>query len=221
MPSLAGPKRPQDRIELAGRQEELPGDARRPPRETGISIDGAPASLRDGAVVIAAITSCTNTSNPSVMLAAGLLAKKAVERGLRAKPWVKTTLAPGSKVVCDYLRSRRPDERPGSAEVPPGGLRLHHLHRKQRAAARTGGRGRAERKAGGSCRAQRQSQLRRPHELAGEGQLPGLAAAGGGLRHRRTHGHRSGHRTARQRSRGRARLSARHLAHQRGDPESR
>src|SRR5206468_7875440 len=67
-------------------------------------IDGEPESLENGAVVIAAITSCTNTSNPSVMLAAGLVAKKAVERGLKVKPWVKTSLAPGSKVVVDYYR---------------------------------------------------------------------------------------------------------------------
>src|SRR5581483_249053 len=68
------------------------------------SIDGQNVTIGNGAIVIAAITSCTNTSNPSVMLAAGLLAKKAVERGLKAKPWVKTSLAPGSKVVIDYYR---------------------------------------------------------------------------------------------------------------------
>jgi aconitate hydratase len=104
VPSLAGPKRPQDRIELPDVKKNFLATLGAEPRETGISIDGAPASLRDGAVVIAAITSCTNTSNPSVMLAAGLVAKKAVARGLRAKPWVKTSLAPGSKVVYDYLQ---------------------------------------------------------------------------------------------------------------------
>src|SRR6185437_9590493 len=67
------------------------------------AADGAAPTVRNGSVVIAAITSCTNTSNPSVMVAAGLLAKKAVEAGLRSKPWVKTSLAPGSKVVTDYL----------------------------------------------------------------------------------------------------------------------
>jgi aconitate hydratase len=103
--SLAGPKRPQDRIELPDVKKNFLATLGAPPREVGISMEGAPESLRDGAVVIAAITSCTNTSNPSVMLAAGLLAKKAVERGLRAKPWVKTSLAPGSKVVCDYLEA--------------------------------------------------------------------------------------------------------------------
>src|SRR5207245_1241262 len=74
-------------------------------RRTHVSLklDGQDCELRHGSVVIAAITSCTNTSNPSVMIAAGLLAKKAVERGLRSRPWVKTSLAPGSKVVTEYL----------------------------------------------------------------------------------------------------------------------
>ncbi len=94
--SLAGPKRPQDRIRLPDVKSNFAAFLGAAPRET----DG----LRDGAVVIAAITSCTNTSNPSVMLGAGLLAKKAVERGLKSKPWVKTSLAPGSKVVMDYLQ---------------------------------------------------------------------------------------------------------------------
>jgi aconitate hydratase len=98
-PSLAGPKRPQDRVSLkgakAGFQSSLGSLASgaKPPAE----------GLQHGAVVVAAITSCTNTSNPSVMIGAGLLAKKAVERGLTRKPWVKTSLAPGSKVVTDYL----------------------------------------------------------------------------------------------------------------------
>ena len=103
-PSLAGPKRPQDRVELARVKENFhaafPGNGKSAQAE----IDGQAATIGSGAVVIAAITSCTNTSNPSVMLAAGLLAKKAVERGLTVKPWVKTSLAPGSKVVMDYYR---------------------------------------------------------------------------------------------------------------------
>ncbi len=94
--SLAGPKRPQDRIRLPDVKSNFAAFLGAAPRET--------AELKDGAVVIAAITSCTNTSNPSVMLGAGLLAKKAVERGLKSKPWVKTSLAPGSKVVMDYLQ---------------------------------------------------------------------------------------------------------------------
>ena len=151
-PSLAGPKRPQDRIALADAASDFraelaeeadggggdpggngargsfpasdppgwsPGDessavdrpthahaaVASPPakRSAPVSLDGEDFALEDGAVVIAAITSCTNTSNPSVMVAAGLLAQKAVERGLARKPWVKTSLAPGSKVVTDYL----------------------------------------------------------------------------------------------------------------------
>jgi len=103
-PSLAGPKRPQDRVELADVKKNFhaafPGNGKSAQAE----IDGQATTIGSGAVVIAAITSCTNTSNPSVMLAAGLVAKKAVERGLTVKPWVKTSLAPGSKVVMDYYR---------------------------------------------------------------------------------------------------------------------
>ncbi len=102
-PSLAGPKRPQDRINLPDVKKNFLDALGAPPREVPVSIDGTRATVRDGSVVIAAITSCTNTSNPSVMIGAGLLAKKAAARGLRAKPWVKTSLAPGSKVVYDYL----------------------------------------------------------------------------------------------------------------------
>jgi aconitate hydratase len=103
-PSMAGPKRPQDRVDLPDVKQNFhtafPGESKSATAE----IDGKTAHFENGAVVIAAITSCTNTSNPSVMLAAGLLAKKAVERGLKVKPWVKTSLAPGSKVVADYYR---------------------------------------------------------------------------------------------------------------------
>ena len=133
VPSIAGPKRPQDRIALSSSKpsfrtavRELLGDdvatydealeesfpasdvpSHEPPspRKEGVSFtlaDGSQCQLDHGSVVIAAITSCTNTSNPSVMMAAGLLAKKAVEKGLARKPWVKTSLAPGSRVVTDY-----------------------------------------------------------------------------------------------------------------------
>jgi aconitate hydratase len=100
-PSLAGPKRPQDRVSLSGARGAF-RDAlgRQPLRVRGID---AAEHIFDGAVTVAAITSCTNTSNPSVMIAAGLVAKRAVERGLSVKPWVKTSLAPGSRVVMDYL----------------------------------------------------------------------------------------------------------------------
>ena len=103
-PSMAGPKRPQDRVELPGVRKNFHDAFPGPAKTATAEIDGADASFEDGAVVIAAITSCTNTSNPSVMLAAGLLAKNAVERGLQVKPWVKTSLAPGSKVVMDYYK---------------------------------------------------------------------------------------------------------------------
>ncbi len=102
VPSVAGPKRPQDRINLPDVKKNFLSTLGEEQRCTTVGHNGDSFELRDGSVVIAAITSCTNTSNPSVMLAAGLLAKKAVERGLKVKPWVKTSLAPGSKVVMDY-----------------------------------------------------------------------------------------------------------------------
>jgi aconitate hydratase len=107
-PSIAGPKRPQDRIALADAKPAfakalaaLPGSPTSNPKVVHMD-PGMDFSIDHGAVVIAAITSCTNTSNPAVMIAAGLLAKRAVEKGLRTKPWVKTSLAPGSRVVTDY-----------------------------------------------------------------------------------------------------------------------
>jgi aconitate hydratase len=103
VPSMAGPKRPQDRINLPDVKKNFLGTLTAPPRSAQIASNGSKATIHDGSVVIAAITSCTNTSNPSVMVAAGLLAKKAVEKGLKTQPWVKSSLAPGSKVVSDYL----------------------------------------------------------------------------------------------------------------------
>ena len=103
VPSLAGPRRPQDRIDLPDVKENFLASLGGSPKSAQMRVNSHKEKLHDGAVVIAAITSCTNTSNPSVMVAAGLLAKKAVERGLTAKSWVKTSLAPGSKVVFDYL----------------------------------------------------------------------------------------------------------------------
>ncbi|MDI1250476.1 MAG: aconitate hydratase AcnA [Lacunisphaera sp.] len=118
VPSVAGPKRPQDRIELGSLRREFFSAFQRPVAENGFGKARADfarsvklettakkkAKLGNGSVVIAAITSCTNTSNPSVMLAAGLLAKKAVEKGLKVNPAVKASLAPGSRVVTDYLK---------------------------------------------------------------------------------------------------------------------
>ncbi|GAB6052147.1 aconitate hydratase AcnA [Magnetospira thiophila] len=105
-PSLAGPKRPQDRVALskaAGSFGTLLDSLNMDPTRR-VAVAGTDYELRDGDVVIAAITSCTNTSNPGVLMAAGLLAKKAVAKGLQSKPWVKTSLAPGSQVVADYLQ---------------------------------------------------------------------------------------------------------------------
>ncbi|MCG6956386.1 MAG: aconitate hydratase AcnA [Gemmatimonadetes bacterium] len=120
-PSLAGPKRPQDRIRLVDMPtsfaKDLPalvpagfsldagqgGTATATKTRREVEVEGEGYEVGDGTIVIAAITSCTNTSNPSVMVGAGLLAKKAVERGLKTAPWVKTSMAPGSKVVTDYL----------------------------------------------------------------------------------------------------------------------
>jgi aconitate hydratase len=118
VPSLAGPKRPQDRVALSDMKDvfekaltapvkdrgyELSGEALN--REVTFGTNGGSQKMRHGAIVIAAITSCTNTSNPSVMIAAGLVAKKAVEKGLSVKPYVKTSLAPGSLVVTEYLKN--------------------------------------------------------------------------------------------------------------------
>jgi aconitate hydratase len=105
-PTVAGPKRPQDRVALRQAKSSFTKVVEgTPDKHVSVRNNGDSFDLSSGAVVIAAITSCTNTSNPSLMLGAGLLAKKAVERGLHVKPWVKTSLAPGSKVVTDYLRS--------------------------------------------------------------------------------------------------------------------
>ena len=100
-PSLAGPKRPQDRVSLSGARGAFRTALGREPLE--VAGTHAAETLRDGAVTVAAITSCTNTSNPAVLVAAGLVARAAVERGVTTKPWVKTSLAPGSRVVMDYL----------------------------------------------------------------------------------------------------------------------
>lgn len=114
VPSLAGPKRPQDRVSLSDMKKVYRDALVAPIEKRGFAlkageldakgtVTGTQAQIEHGSVVLAAITSCTNTSNPSVLIAAGLVAKKAIERGLSTKPWVKTSLAPGSKVVTEYL----------------------------------------------------------------------------------------------------------------------
>jgi aconitate hydratase len=117
VPSLAGPKRPQDRVPMSELKETFKAALTAPVKERGFELkpeavnteatfgtNGGAMKMKHGAVVIAAITSCTNTSNPSVMVGAGLLAKKALEKGLNVKPYVKTSLAPGSRVVTEYLK---------------------------------------------------------------------------------------------------------------------
>lgn len=117
-PSLAGPKRPQDRVTLSAMKSQFRAALAAPVKERGFALNeeaqqrtahmgtnGSSVEMKHGAVVIAAITSCTNTSNPSVMVGAGLVAKKALEKGLRVKPYVKTSLAPGSRVVTNYLEA--------------------------------------------------------------------------------------------------------------------
>jgi aconitate hydratase len=107
-PSLAGPKRPQDKVNLKTLPHEFDAFLKESGKETeknkAFDVKGEDYQMKHGHVVIAAITSCTNTSNPSVLMAAGLVAKKAIEKGLQRKPWVKSSLAPGSKVVTDYLQ---------------------------------------------------------------------------------------------------------------------
>ena len=214
VPSIAGPKRPQDRVILAHAKQgfrealrdyvERRGDRRlrrvggtspSPPRTypatpaaTGrgsrtstarayrttsaarrsrspVTLsDGTSFELDHGAVTIAAITSCTNTSNPSVMIGAALVAKKAVERGLNRKPWVKTTLAPGIEGGQRLLRPVGADRVPGQARLQPGRLRLHHLHRQLRSADPRGQRGGAGERPGRGLGAVRQPQLRGPDQ---------------------------------------------------------
>ena len=172
-----------------------------------VSRQSRAAPITNGSVVIAAITSCTNTSNPSVMVAAGLLAKKAVEQGLRTKPWVKASLAPGSKVVTDYLHDAGLDTYldqlrfnlvgygcttciGNSGPLPPAITEAIQRARP--------GRGR---------RPVRQPQLRGTDQPGRAGQLPGLASAGRRLRPGRHDGHRLAERAARLRSAGPARSS--------------
>ena len=106
VPSISGPQRPQDKVLLSESSKSVTTSFKKNMNRENIKeeiVSGENFKLKDCNIVIAAITSCTNTSNPSVLIVAGLLAKKAVEKGLKVKPWVKTSLAPGSQVVTDYL----------------------------------------------------------------------------------------------------------------------
>ncbi len=221
-PSVAGPKRPQDRIAL---KEVKNGFAWSMDKEFNkasemdkrVPVEGRDFTLGNGDVVIAAITSCTNTSNPSVMIAAGLLAKKAVEKGLTAKPWVKTSLAPGSQVVEEILLRSRSAEMPRPPRLQPGRLRLHHLHRQFRPAAGGDFRSDQQERPGRRRGAVGQSQFRRPRQRRRARQLPRLAAARRRLCDRRHDADRRRQGGARHRSEGPQGLFARSVADQQRD----
>jgi len=198
-PSIAGPKRPQDRIGLKSAKSVIAGaigalkgeDASEKPPMVTVEHDGRRFELGDAAVVIAAITSCTNTSNPAVMLGAGLLARAAVARGLEVKPWVKTSLAPGSRVVHAYLRKAgllAPLEALGFHIVGYGCTTcIGNSGPLPRARARRYPRRRSRRVLGIVW----QPQLRGAHTRRGENELSRLSAARGRLRHRGHHAYRS------------------------------
>jgi aconitate hydratase len=182
---LAGEGRPGRGLPVIGRWEPEKVD----------EGPGGEFELRHGSVVIAAITSCTNTSNPSVMVGAGLLARNAVERGLERKAWVKTSLAPGSKVVTEYLEE---------AGLMPA-LEALDLGSDPRA------------RSGRLLRAQREQELRGTHQPGHASQLPGVASPRRGLRSGGSHGHRPVQRADRRRLRRRACLPPRDLAEPGGD----
>ena len=148
------------------------------------------------------------------MVAAGLLARKAVAKGLTVKPWVKTSLAPGSQVVADYYEKSGPAEGSRRARLQPGRLRLHHLHRQFRPAAGGDLRGDQQARSGGRGGALRQPQLRRPRQRRRAGQLSRVAAAGGRLCDRRLDVRRRRQAAARPRQEGQEGLPQGHLADQ-------
>ena len=156
VPSVSGPKRPQDRVAL---QDAPAAFTDAFPAVKKASSKG----LKDGDVVIAAITSCTNTSNPTVMIGAGLLARNAVARGLKPKPWVKTSLSPGIARGRRLPGAKRPAGLARRARLPAGGLRLHDLHGQFRPARRADRRSDRARPADRGRRALRQPQLRGAH----------------------------------------------------------
>ena len=186
-------------------------------RSRSRSAAGA-STIRTGSVAIAAITSCTNTSNPTVMVGAGLLARNAVARGLRVGPTVKTSLAPGLAGGHRLPRGGRADGAARDARLRAGRLRLHDLHRQLRPARRGRRRGGRGQRPGRRGRAVGQPQLRGPDPPAGAGELPRLAAAGRRVRPRRPGRHRPHDRAARHRQRRPAGLPRRHLAGARRDP---
>ena len=187
--TLAGPKRPQDRVPLrqskASFEKSLEGAAQ---KHVAVRNNGDKFELSNGSVVIAAITSCTNTSNPSLMLGAGLLG----EKGHRARP-AQQALGedqPRARIESGHRLSgsRGPGKISRRAGLPTGRLRLHDLHRQQRPARRTHRRGHQGQQPGRRFGAEREPEFRRTHPSAGARELSGVAAAGGGLRARGPHG---------------------------------
>ena len=188
VPSLAGPKRPQDRISLGSMKEQWRADLTDTfgrsdeSAEFDVSYDGETFGISNGDVVIAAITSCTNTSNPDVMVAAGLVARKARELGLQRKPWVKSSLAPGSKVVTEYLTESGLLTDLEGSRLRDRRVRVHHLHRKLRATAPADLGRNPYSRSGHGFSVVGQPQLRGSDITRRPGQLPGIPTTGGGLR---------------------------------------
>ncbi len=237
-PSLAGPKRPQDRVSLRQAKKgfeqalQVMLTERKPKAAAAAAAaeaagNTAPAAttvataavvppglegLTHGSVVVAAITSCTNTSNPSVMIGAGLLARNAVKRGLKTKPWVKTSLAPGSLIVTEYFKAAGLLEYLAELGFNIVGLRLHDVHRQQRAAAGARVEDRQGSESGGRVGTERQPQLRGPDSVAGPCQLSGVAASRCRVRARRKDADRFDVRAAGPRSARRAGVPQGHLA---------
>ncbi len=245
VPSVAGPARPQDRIPLpelkasftkalgcdyerhadttpmttfhqeSGSTASIPEPCRPKKKTCNVVLNGNEVRLCDGDVVVAAITSCTNTSNPSVLLGAGLVAQKAVANGLKVPVHVKTSLAPGSKVVIDYLNDAGLLPYLEGLGFHLGGLRLHDLHRQQRpsdAGDRGGHRPARPQCSGGPLG---QPQLRGAHPPTDKIQLPDVAHAGGGLCTGGAGGQGPHHRAGGIQPPGPAGVSERHLAEQR------
>ena len=222
-PSLAGPKRPQDRIEIGNVKNTFIDLFSKPVAENGFNqpadklgqtyTTSAGTKVKNGDILIAAITSCTNTSNPSVLLAAGW------PRGRRSRPdrakHIKTSLAP-DRAWSPNTDQDGPPALPGKAGLRRGRLRLHHLHRQRRRPDPGPERGHHRQRPGLRRRAVGQSQLRGPHPPEHQGQLPGLAAAGRGLCPGRHHHARPDDRTRGPRQ-ARRRVAGRHLAEHRGN----
>ncbi len=190
VPSMAGPKRPEGRIPLGGVapgfETALAAEYKKTEdSEKRYAVEGKNFDLGHGDVVIAAITSCTNTSNPSVLIGAGLLARNAVARGIGVKPWVKTSLAPGSQVVAEYLANSGLQKDLDKLGFNLVGFGLHDLHRQFGSAAAGNFRhDQQERHRRRGCPL-RQSQFRRPRKPGRAGELSCLAAARCRPRHRR------------------------------------